>query len=421
MQVQSAEKLGKRSLLVMRRMRYILTVAFMTLCLQPAYAQDTVNSYFGIKISTDTLERHLQERMAELNIPGLALSIINGGEVVYYNTFGYADVEEQIPVTDKTIFEGASLSKPVFAFFVMTFVEEGALDLDKPLYEYYPYPDIAYDERYKEITARMVLSHQAGFPNWREDDGGTLRLHFDPGTDYQYSGEGYQFLALVLREIAQTDWAGLEALFQERVAEPLGLEHTAFIQTPYMTANKAEPYDENGTRIDWKDNYWFRRNEDVFVAPASIRSEPTDFSKWMIAVINKELLTEASYAEMLKPHAETAPILEGGIFYTLGFQTPGFPFSNLYVHGGDNVGFEGFFALDTGKDWGFVMLTNSDNGQAFGEQFLYWLITGPNQTAFLVVVGVLAFTLLALIVFGIFIAVRRLFRRVRRRPRPTLG
>ena len=402
-------------------MKYILVfVTVLYVNLASSQQPEKISSYFGMEISTDTLERHLQERMAELNIPGLSLAIINGGEVVYENAFGYADVEKGRLVTDETIFEGASFSKPVFAFFVMTFVEEGTLDLDRPLYEYYPYPDIAHDERYKEITARMVLSHQGGFPNWREDDGGTLRLHFDPGTGYRYSGEGYQYLALVLREIENTDWAGLEALFQERVAEPLGLGHTVFIQTPYTRANKAEPYNASGMQINWEDDYWFRRNEDVFVAPASIHSEPTDFSKWMLAVMNEELLTEASYAEMLKPHAETAPILEGGIFYTLGFQTPGFPFSNLYAHGGDNVGFEGFFALDTGKDWGFVMMTNSDNGQAFSEEILYWLITGPNQTAFLVVVGVLALMLLVAIIVGIIIGVRRLTRRLRR-PRPVLS
>ena len=68
--------------------------------------------------------------------------------------------------------------------------------------------------------------------------------------------------------------------------------------------------------------------------------------------MNKEVLTEESYAEMLRPHAETAPIQEGGIFYTLGFQTIGFPFGNLYMHGGDNTGFDAFLALDTGKGLG---------------------------------------------------------------------
>ena len=120
----------------------VVLVFISVLCLNVAFSQsDKVNSYFGIKIATSTLEDYIQTRMDELNIPGLSIAIINGGEVVYRETFGYADVEEGSPVTNETIFEGASLSKPVFAFFVMTFVEEGTLDLDRPLYKYYPYPD----------------------------------------------------------------------------------------------------------------------------------------------------------------------------------------------------------------------------------------------------------------------------------------
>ena len=398
-------------------MRSLRIIVFMGLfCVNLAHSQGSgkISSYFGIRISTDTLERHLKERMAELNIPGLSLAIINRGEVVYENTFGYADVEEGKPVTDETIFEGASLSKPVFAFFVMTFVEEGKLDLDKPLYEYYPYPDIAHDERYKRITARMVLSHRSGFPNWREGDGGQLKINFEPGTNYRYSGEGYQYLALVLREIAQTDWAGLEALFQKKVAEPIGLEHTAFIQTPYIRANKAEPYGESGFRLE--PHPW----NGEFVAPSSIHSEPTDFSKWMLTVMDKGLLREESYAEMLEPHS-TTPADQGFLLYTLGFMTPGFPFGSVYTHGGDNVGFDAGFVLDTRKDWGFVMFTNSDNGEVFVNELLFWLVTGPNQTAFLVVAGVVILALLALIIFGIVVSARRLLRRVRRRPRPALS
>ncbi len=82
----------------------------------------------------------------------------------------------------------------------------------------------------------------------------------------------------------------------------------------------------------------------------------------------------------------------GFLKHPLGFQTIGFPFGNLYMHGGDNTGFDAFLALDTGKDWGFMMFANSDNGQAFGQELLFWLMTGPNQTAFLVVAGIFALT-----------------------------
>ena len=93
----------------------------------------------------------------------------------------------------------------------------------------------------------MVLSHRSGFPNWRRDEAdGNLKIKFEPGTQYLYSGEGYQYLAMVLRHIEGTDWTGLEAAFQKRVAKPLGLENTVFIQTPYTKKNKAQPYNEDG-------------------------------------------------------------------------------------------------------------------------------------------------------------------------------
>jgi CubicO group peptidase (beta-lactamase class C family) len=328
-----------------------------------------IQNYKGNKISRDTIDIFLKTKMDSLKIPGLSIAIINDGKVVYRNSLGYANVEEKLPVTEKTIFEGASMSKPVFAFFVMTYVEEGKLDLDKPLYEYLPYPDIEYDDRYKKITARMVLSHQSGFPNWRENEpDDKLKIKFDPGTGYEYSGEGYQYLAMVLKHILGTDWNGLEAAFQERVAEPLGMEHTVYIQTPYTRKHKAEPYDENGKRIDWENDYWYKKGKDQFVAPASIHSEPIDFSRWMIAMMKKELLKDESYQELFKhqvaiPNSDVNPS-----YYTLGLMTRDDPYANLYFHSGNNEGFTCLFVLDTEKDWGYVIFTNSEFGSRLGGQ-----------------------------------------------------
>jgi CubicO group peptidase (beta-lactamase class C family) len=312
--------------------------------------------------------------MDSLNIPGLSIAIINEGKVVYHKALGYANIEEKLPVTEKTIFEGASMSKPVFAFFVMTYVEEGKLDLDKPLYEYLPYPDIEHDDRYKKITARMVLSHQSGFPNWRENEPDkTLKIKFEPGTGYEYSGEGYQYLAMVLKHIIGTDWSGLEAAFQERVAKPLDMEHTVYIQTPYTRKHKAEPYDENGKRVDWENDYWYKKDKERFVAPASIHSEPIDFSKWMIAMVNKKLLTEESYDELFKHHAVIPKSGADQYYYTLGLIAQDNPYAHLYFHGGNNTGFTCLLVFDTEKDWGYVIFTNSEFGSRLGGELFDFL------------------------------------------------
>lgn len=330
----------------------------------------TLINYQGKEIRVGELESFLKKKLRSMDIPGLSIAVINNSKVVYHNTFGYANKDEKLPVTEKTIFEAASMSKSIFAFFVMQFVEDGKLNLDTPLYEYLEYPDIANDERYKQITARMVLSHQSGFPNWRENEAdGQLKINFDPGTDYLYSGEGYQYLAMVLRHIENTDWQGLDSIFQEKVAKPLDMSHSVFIQTPYTRANKAEPYDNDGTLIDWRNGYWYQKDNNRFVAPSSLHSEPIDFAKWMIAVMNEELLSESSYDELLKSHST----VQENQYYTLGFMTLDEPYNNLYLHGGDNEGFTCGFVLDIEKDWGFVLFTNSEMGQTLTNELFDYL------------------------------------------------
>lgn len=331
---------------------------------------DEVTNLKGFEVPVDSINIFLKSRMDTLNIPGLSIAVINDSKVVYHQTFGYANLEKKEPVTAQTIFEGASLSKSVFAFFVMTFVEEGKLDLDKPLYEYLPYPDIAHDERYKKITARMILSHRSGFPNWREnEDDKKLKIKFEPGTNYEYSGEGYQYLAMVLKHIEGTDWKGLETIFQEKIAKPIGLEHTVFIPTAYTNKNKAEPYNNQLQWVDWKNDYWHKKNKGIFVAPASILTEPIDFSKWMIAVMNREQLSENSYKQLFENHSKISTSSTGiNYYYTLGFFTADQEYSNTYVHGGNNEGFTCFYFMETEKDWGYVLFTNSENGEKLGNE-----------------------------------------------------
>ncbi len=345
--------------------------------------------------------------MEELTIPGVSIAFINDGAMAYHNTYGFANVENGIEIDATTIFEGASLSKSVFAYFVMTFVDKAQLDLDQPLYKYLPYEDIADDDRYKDITARMVLSHRTGFPNWRENEkDGKLQIKFDPGSDYLYSGEGFQYLALVLKTIASTDWAGLEAIFQERVAIPLNLEHTVFIQNEYTRQNKAEPYDEQGNWIDWKNDYWYIKNDSVFVAAASIHSESVDFARWMVGVMDDKILSPERYEELLKPHSLIEESDFYNVDYTLGFVHLDIPLTDFYSHGGNNEGFTSWFALDKSKKWGYVLFTNSEGGEALGNNLLMYMLAGPDKKSLYLVIGFLLVAFLAVIGFSIFMLLK---------------
>lgn len=334
------------------------------------HSQKKITNLAGFDVTTDSINTFIKSRMDSLNIPGLSIAVINDGKVVYHQTFGFANLEKKLPVTKKTIFEGASLSKSVFAFFTMKYVEEGRLDLDKPLYEYLPNADIAYDERYKKITARMVLSHRSGLPNWREnEEDKKLKIKFEPGTDYEYSGEGYQYLAMVLKQIENTDWAGLEAIFQEKIARPLKLEHTVFIPTSYTNEHKAEPYNNQREWIDLKNDYWYKKDKGVFVAPSSIHTEPIDFSKWMIGVMNRKVLTAKSYSELLKHHSKISTSSTGiNVYYALGFLTADKVYSNTYFHSGNNAGFTCSYLMETEKKWAYVLFTNSEYGEKLGNE-----------------------------------------------------
>lgn len=381
-----------------------LVVALAGLLISCNEEASTVESYFGFDIEKRELDRYLQDEMARLGIPGMAVAFINDGRVVHHQAFGWANLQEKTPVTDQTIFEGASISKSVFAYFVMTYVEEGLLDLDTPLYTYWSYPDIAHDERYKKITARMALSHQTGFPNWRGDlPENRLTIAFEPGTGFLYSGEGYQFLAEVLRHLEDTNWAGLEQRFQEKVAGPLGMEHTTFIQDAYCIANKAAPYDENGEWVspDKSFDSLFRHQ---FVAAASIHSEPLDFSKWLVALMNKQGLSQKSFEELFKVHAYVAEYGGIDVDYTLGFYIARLPFASIYTHGGNNEGFTSWFAVDPDKGWGFVLFTNSEYGEELGGYLTLDMLFGPNPMAL--------YTIIAVLVLGIALVLWTAGRRI---------
>lgn len=330
----------------------------------------TILNLMDQEVKIDSIDSFVERKMEELQIPGVSYAIINDAQIAYHDVKGLADKEENIPATKQTIFEGASLSKPLFAFLTMFLVEDGLLDLDEPLYKYLENPDIAYDDRYKKITARMVLSHNSGFPNWRTDfEDSKLFLKFDPGTDFNYSGEGYQYLAKVLEKLLKTDYKGLESYYQKKIALPLQMDVTKFIQDESNLRNTAEPY-KKGEKISKGEV------QAEFGAAYGIHSEAKDFSKWLIALMENKALSGSSYEELFKDQfiiPEGSPYREEGVTaWTLGFAKAEIGENTLFGHGGNNPGYTSLFLIDKTKKWGIVLFTNADQVSEFGIQlFLY--------------------------------------------------
>ncbi len=174
---------------------------------------------------------------------------------------------------------------------------------------------------------------------------------------------------MVLKHIENTDWNGLETIFENKVAKPIGLKHTVFITTPYTKKYKAEPYNNQRQWMDWKNDYWYKKDKGKFIAPSSILSEPIDFSKWMITVMNKEQLSQNSYNELFKHHSKISTSSTGiSVYYTLGFLTADKDYSNTYFHSGNNAGFTSSYLMDLEKKWGYVFFTNSEQGEKLGNK-----------------------------------------------------
>src|SRR5262245_8434850 len=139
-------------------------------------------------------DRELPKLLPKYHVAGLGAAIIRDGRVAW--TGGYGLQGPGIPVTDSTLFNVASMTKPVSAEIIQRLAAAGRLSLDEPMAPTYVDPDIASDPRTAKLTPRILLSHQGGFANWRRmSPGGKLTFEFEPGTRFGYSGEGFNYLA----------------------------------------------------------------------------------------------------------------------------------------------------------------------------------------------------------------------------------
>lgn len=171
--------------------------------------QRVYNTLDNRNLPEAAVDHIVQRAMAANNVTGLGVAVIRKSKIVFIKSYGYASLDTKVPLTPATIMPGASLTKATFAWMLMQLVDEGKVDLDKPIDQYLPkplpdysaYADLKGDERWRKLTFRILMNHSTGFANLRflEEDG-KLRFHRDPGTRYGYSGEGIQLAQFVLEQ-----------------------------------------------------------------------------------------------------------------------------------------------------------------------------------------------------------------------------
>jgi CubicO group peptidase (beta-lactamase class C family) len=328
----------------------------------------------GSIITFDAMDAFLAAQMESYHLPGLSIAFINDGKIVYHKALGYADVETHRKVDEATVFEAASMSKPVFAFFVMKLVERGVLTLDTPLYQYLPNPDLEYDERYKLITARMVLRHTTGLPNWAQYQPpdpslhlnikpGGLYLRFTPGTGFSYSGEAFEYLVRVVTHLLHSGPKELGAIVYRGVCGPLGMTHADFSWNAYVKTHRATGYKQ--VNDDGVNRPQAIKTFEDFSAPGGLRSSAVDYARFLTGIIDEKGLNQASFAEMLKPTAKPSSGKtndDNDDHWGLGIAVKKTPYGWCYMHSGNNGDFTGNFVLFKERKCGFVFLTNCNRG-----------------------------------------------------------
>jgi CubicO group peptidase (beta-lactamase class C family) len=304
-------------------------------------------------------EQQVRSLMAKAEIPGLSLATVESGKLAWHEAFGIKHAETGEPVTGHTIFEAASLSKPVFAYAVLRLVDRGEWDLDEPLWTVLEYDRVAHDERAQLITTRMVLSHMTGLPNW----GGTpLELVRDPDTQWGYSGEGFGFLA---RAIEQQTGLEANALVRREVFEPLGMSQSSYVWTEAYDEQAATGHGLIGTPLP-------KGRPQQAHAAATLHTTAVDYARFLAAMMTGKGLEPATYEAMLTPQSQVfnRDSLVPDVYWGLGWGLQETERGAAIWHWGDNMDFRAYVIGYPAEDAGLVYFTNSENGLAIAEDLV---------------------------------------------------
>ncbi len=348
----------------------------------------------GGTITIPAIDSTILHLMSNANVTGLGLAIINDDTIVYEKMYGYKNIDSKELLDTSAVFYGASLSKAVFAYLCLILVQQGILDLDRPLYQYldkplpeYPkYSDLAGDERWKLITARMCLSHSTGFPNWRfleartakYDPKGKLAIYFTPGSKYAYSGEGIALLQLVVEKITGK---GLEELAVKNVFRPIGMVRTSYIWQQRFENNYSLGHDENSKPLK-------RKKRITPGAAGSMETTLADYARFIQFLMQKKGLNERMLKMMFAPQIrinskQQFPTISDDttsenqaidLTYGLGWGLLKCPYGKAFFKEGHDDGWEHYNINFTDKGISIVLLTNSSNGESIFKEALERII-----------------------------------------------
>lgn len=338
--------------LSIRTLLLLLIANLITVC---SYCQQH-NKIKAAKMNTSladlkALENNIEQWQHELHVPNVGVGIIENGKIILAKVYG--TIPGGQPAPKELLFDVASITKVVFTATVLQLVQAGKWNLDEPLFHYFTDPDVAADSLSKKITSRHVLSQQSGFVNWRwNEPKGKLKFHNVPGTKFNYSGEGMEYLRKAI---------------ESKFHEPLSRLADSIIFKPYKmpdtrmgwdgkkdSARFSRFYDANGKAYKKNDFPWDENAADGLITTVE------DLSNFGIKVMNGAGLSPKLFEEMVKTQAIINSNLQQGLGWRVVNGLPNGEYA--LQHGGNDQGVAAFIVLLPKSKRGLVIFTNADNG-----------------------------------------------------------
>jgi CubicO group peptidase (beta-lactamase class C family) len=229
--------------------------------------------------SADNVERkhQLDQKMPawlkEFNATSASVAYIDGGKIAFTAYYG-DQIPGGPPANERTLYNVASLTKPITAEVIVRLASAQKLSLDEPMSPFWVDPDIKDNPWTKLLTPRICLSHQTGFTNWRYQTKGVLTFQWEPGTKTGYSGEGFDYVARFAEKKTGEPW---EVLAQEYAFNEIGMRDTSYTPRDWWAGRQAKPV-EAADRTKWS-------------AADLLRTTVTDYAKFIISVMDNEHVT----------------------------------------------------------------------------------------------------------------------------------
>lgn len=288
--------------------------------------------------------------LAAHRIEAQGVAVVRNGVIVEERASGFAS--QGRPAALDTIYNAASLAKPVSAMVALRLSDAGQLDLDEPLSQYFVDPDIAASPFAARVTPRMILSHTSGLPNWRsldEGSGGKLRFLVEPGTAYNYSGEGFEWLRQAIEHKTGRGW---EDLAQEFVFRPAGMPSSSFLYPQHSKARIASRFDGEGERVNAEPHRQAN-------AAANLMTTAGDYARFVIFAMDGGGLAGGLAQDMMSEQVRIDERKSFGLGWQLLTKLAGG--GDAIQHSGADSGVRSLVVAWPAKRQAIVILSNSEN------------------------------------------------------------